>query len=160
MTLQQTPRLVHNLCDEALQIVLLFEYILGQIQQNLIAAILLHRGFKELRILDADSAKGQIPAKYLNVLLAECSRTVRFVDNLRHANHVALIIANGHGQQCVRLVARPLVNLRTEPLVRVRLIDVDDLLCFGHDSCDADPERDNNLIRICAANGLVQSYKG
>lgn len=50
--LEKIPGFFHNLCNQTLEIVLLFEDAARQIQEDLIALVLQHRVLEELRILN------------------------------------------------------------------------------------------------------------
>ena len=56
-------------------------------------------------------------ALYLNILRRELVGAVGFVDDLRHADHLAVVVADGHGQNQVGLVAGAQVHLVVEPRV-------------------------------------------
>lgn len=60
LALEQLLRLGHDLRHEALEVVLLLEYVPRQIEQYLIAPVLLHGQLEQLGVLYADAAKGEV----------------------------------------------------------------------------------------------------
>lgn len=74
---------------------------------HLVPFVLQYGHFEKLRILNADSAKGQITLEHFDVVCGEFLGVVRFVDDLRHADHFALVIADRHTEDQVRFVAGP-----------------------------------------------------
>lgn len=60
LALEQLLRLGHDLRDEALEIVLLLEYVPRQVQEYLIAPVLLHGQLEQLCVLYPDAAKGEV----------------------------------------------------------------------------------------------------
>lgn len=76
-TFKKFPCLCHDFGDKTLEIVLLLEDAARQIQQDLIASVLLDGHFKELRILYANAAKSQISAKDFHIMLIELHAACR-----------------------------------------------------------------------------------
>lgn len=60
--------------------------------------------------MDADAAKREIPLEDLDIVRGELLRIVSLIDDLGHADHVALVVTNWHAQYRVGLVAGPQVD--------------------------------------------------
>lgn len=62
LAFKQLLRLGHDLRDEALEIVLLLEYVPRQIEEYLVAPVFLHGQLEQLRVLYADAAECEVSA--------------------------------------------------------------------------------------------------
>lgn len=82
--------------------------------------------------------------------------TVGFVDDLCHANHLALVVADWHRQDDVRFVARLLVDFTVEPGILVRFLDVDGFVRLGHRTGDTDPERNDDFVLLGLPYRLIE----
>jgi len=65
---------------------------------------------------------------------------------LRHAYDVALVIADGHAEDGVRLVACFQIDFAVEARILVGLLDVNHLLCLRHHSRDSNAKGNDNLL--------------
>lgn len=62
LALEQFLCLGHDLGNEAFEIILLFKYVPRQIEEYLIASVLLHGQLEQLRVLYADAAECEVSA--------------------------------------------------------------------------------------------------
>lgn len=69
--LEQLARLGHDLRHQTLEVVLLGEDVPGEIEQYLVAPVLLDGHFEQLRILDADAAERKVTAEDLDIALGK-----------------------------------------------------------------------------------------
>lgn len=146
LALEQRARLEQYLRHQALEIVLLLENAACQIQQYLIAPILLHGHLEQLRILDANPTERQISREHLLVASVELARRLavvaRFVGHLGDAQHVAVIVTDGHRENRLGVVVGLLVDVAAaEARVGVGVADVDRLFGVRHAAGDSDTER-------------------
>lgn len=91
LALEELLRFGHDLCNETLEIVLLFEYVSRQIEEYLIAPVFLHGQLEQLRVLYADTAEREV------------SMTIDTLDKIRCAIVlISVSIARGADYNCVQ----------------------------------------------------------
>lgn len=81
--------------------------------------------------------------------------TVGFVNDLRHPNHLPLIVADRHGQDDVRFVAGLLVDFAVEARILVRFLDVDGFVRLCDGTGNANAERNDDFVLLGAPDGFV-----
>ena len=106
------------------------------------AALLGH----ELRVLDGDRGRRAERCERLLVLLGKTLAAV-FVHDLKHADDAAVLTLHRESQEAPRAIPAPLVVLRIEARVPVRVRDVDGLAGLSDGARDPDADRLPDLVR-------------
>ncbi|KAF7276144.1 hypothetical protein GWI33_010880 [Rhynchophorus ferrugineus] len=81
---------------------------------DLIPFIFEHGHLEELRVLNTDAAERQVSLEDFDVAIGELGGVVGLVDDLGDADHIALVIADGHAEDQVGLVARTQIDFVVE----------------------------------------------
>lgn len=79
---------------------------------------------------------------------------------IRKLDIFTFVITYWHRKNRVRLVASFLVNFIVESRILVSVLNVDNFLRLGDDSCDADTKRNYDILGFGQANCVVERWIG
>lgn len=89
----------------------------------------------------------------------DCLFTIRLVDDLRHSDHITLVVADWHREHNFGFISSLCVDLAVESCVSVSIGDVYRFFGCGNGSGDSDSEWDADLVGIRSLDGVFQDCR-